>query len=79
MIVTKRESMASLIHDTSPILRHSLQQSHNKGLYYGFRDAILSRLVTIDHQAPGASCGILYIFVLSLVLLMQSLYPLSNL
>ena len=47
MIVTKRESMASLIHDTSPTLRHSLQQSHNKGLYYGFRDAILSRLVTI--------------------------------
>ena len=39
--------MASLIHDTSPILQHSLQQSHNKGLYYGFRDAILSRLVTI--------------------------------
>ena len=36
MIVTKRESMASLIHDTSPILRHSLQQSHNKGLYYEF-------------------------------------------
>ena len=47
MIVTKRESMASLIHDTSPTLRHSLQQSPNKGLYYGFRDAILSRLVTI--------------------------------
>ena len=47
MIVTKRESMAFLIHDTSPTLRHSLQQSHNKGLYYGFRDAILSRLVTI--------------------------------
>ena len=47
MIVTKRESMASLIHDTSPTLRHSLQQSHYKGLYYGFRDAILSRLVTI--------------------------------
>ena len=47
MIVTKRESMASLIHDTSPVLRHSMQQSHNKGLYYGFRDAILSRLVTI--------------------------------
>ena len=47
MIVTKRESMASLIHDTSSILRHSLQQSHDKGLYYGFRDAILSRLVTI--------------------------------
>ena len=47
MIVTKRESMASLIHDTSPILRHSLQQSHNKGLHYGFRDAIFSRLVTI--------------------------------
>ena len=45
--LTKRESMASLIHDTSPTLRHSLQQSHNKGLYYGFRDAILSRLVTI--------------------------------
>ena len=47
MIVTKRESMASLIHDTSPTLQHSLQQSYNKGLYYGFRDAILSRLVTI--------------------------------
>ena len=47
MIVTKRESMASLIHDTSPTLRHSLQQSHNKGVYYGFRDAILSHFVTI--------------------------------
>ena len=46
MIVTKRESMASLIHDTSHTLRHSLQ-SHIKGLYYGFRDAILSRLGTI--------------------------------
>ena len=44
MIVTKRDSMASLIHDTSSTLRHSLQRSHNKGLYYGFRDAILSRL-----------------------------------
>ena len=30
-------------------------------------------------QAPGASCGILYIRVLSLVLFMQSLYTLSNL
>ena len=49
--------MASLVHDTSPILRHILKQSHNKGLYYGLRDAILSRLVTM-HQAPGASCGI---------------------
>ena len=77
MIVTKRESMASLIHDTSPALRHSLQQSHNKGLYRGFRDAILSRLVTII-QVPGASCGILYILVLSLVIFMQSLYTLSN-
>ena len=48
---------------------------NNKGLYYGFRDAILSRLVTM-HQAPGASCGIL---VLSLVLFMQSLYTRSNL
>ena len=45
--------------DTSPILRHSLQQSHNKCLYYGFRDAILSRLVTM-HKAHGASCGMLY-------------------
>ena len=44
--------MASLIHDTSPTLGHSLQHSHNKGLYYGFRDAILSHLVTM-HQAPG--------------------------
>ena len=78
MIVTKQESMASLIHDISPILRHSLQQSHNMGLYYGFRDAILSRLV-IYHQALGASCGILYILVLSLVFFMQSLYTLSNL
>ena len=33
---------------------HSLQQSHNKGLYYGFRDAMLSCLVTM-HQAPGTS------------------------
>ena len=30
------------------------------------------------HQAPGASCSILYILVLSLVLFMQSLYHLSN-
>ena len=30
-------------------------------------------------QAPGESCGILYILVLSLVLFMQTLYPLSNL
>ena len=30
-----------------------------QGLNYGFRDAILSCLVTM-HQAPGASCGILY-------------------
>ena len=47
MIVTKRENMASLIHDTSPTLRQGLQQSHNKGLYYGFRDAILSRSVQV--------------------------------
>ena len=31
------------------------------------------------HQAPGASCSILYILVLSLVIFMQSLYTLSNL
>ena len=49
MIVTKRECMASLIHDTSPTLRHSLQQSHNKGLYYGFRDAILSRIEILPY------------------------------
>ena len=30
MIVTKRESMTCLIHDTSPTIRHSLQQSHNR-------------------------------------------------
>ena len=70
MIVTKREeSMASLIHDISPILRHSLQQNHNKGLYYGFRDAIciLSRLVTIiKHLVHRAIYCI--ILVLSLVL-----------
>ena len=64
MIVTKRESMASLIHNISPTLRHRLQQSHNKGLYYGFRDTILSRLVTIIkclvHHAgadPGGALG----------------------
>ena len=78
MIVTKRESMTSLIHDTSPTLRHSLQQSHNKGLYYGFRDVILSRLVTvIKHLVHHA---VYFIFlVLSRVLFMQSLYTLSNL
>ena len=27
------------------------------------------------HQVPGASCSILYILVLSLVIFMQSLYP----
>ena len=68
MIVTKRESMASLIHDTSPILRHSLQQSHNKGLYYGFRDAIRTFSFGHYHQARRASCSILYILVLSLVI-----------
>ena len=31
------------------------------------------------HQAPGASCSILYILVLSLVIFMHSLYTLSNL
>ena len=31
------------------------------------------------HQAAGASCSILYILVLSLVIFMQSLYTLSNL
>ena len=38
--------MASLIHDTSPTLRHSLQQSHNKGLYYrGWADTILGSYI----------------------------------
>ena len=41
MIVIKRDSMASLIHDTCN------KVIINKGLYYGFRDAILSRLITI--------------------------------
>ena len=57
MIVTKRESMTSLIHDTSPILRHSLQQSHNKGLYYGFRDARaqnITGVVTINNLLYSA-------------------------
>ena len=45
MIVNKQESMASLIHDTS----------HNKGLYYGFRDAILSCLFTIMVQKGKAA------------------------
>ena len=43
MIVTKRKGMASLIHDTSPILRHSLQQSHNKDLYHGLVDKVIIR------------------------------------
>ena len=59
----------TMIHDTSPTLRHSLLQSHNKGLYYGIRDAILSRLVSMWY--------ILYILVLSLVIFMQSLHTLS--
>ena len=46
--------------------QHSWEQSHNKDLYYGLKDAILSHLATV-HQAPGASCGILYILVFSLV------------
>ena len=79
MIVTKRESMASLIHDTSPTLRHNLQQSHNKGLYYGFRDAILSRLVTIIKRLVHHAVYCIIILVLSLVIFMQSLYTLSNL
>ena len=41
-IVTKRESMGSLKPYIN--LRHR-QQSHNKGLYYGFKDAILSYLI----------------------------------
>ena len=40
--------------------------------YQGFRDAILSRLVTML-QAPGATCGILYICLVSCLLFMQSL------
>ena len=79
MIVTKRESMASPIHDASPKLRHSLQQSHNKGLYYGFRDAILSDLVTIIKRLVHHAVYCTYILVLSLVIFMQSLYTLSNL
>ena len=57
MIVTKRESIASLIHDTSPILRYSLQQSHNKDLYYGFRDAIL---LSWAHNGRLMVCIIMY-------------------
>ena len=71
-IVTKRESMASLIHDTSPVIRHIL---HNKGLYYGFRDAVLSRLVTIIKRLVHHS---VYCISLS-CLLLHSLYPLPNL
>ena len=78
MIVTKRESMASLIHDTSPTLRHSLQQSHNKGLYYIWIQRCHTFSFGHYHQVPGASCSILYILVLSLIF-MQSLYALSNL
>ena len=66
--------MASLINDTIPILRHSLQQSHNKGLYYGFRDAILSRLVTIIKRLVNHAVYCICLHVLSLVLFMQSLY-----
>ena len=47
-------------------------------MYYGFRDVILSHLVTIiKHLVHHALYCI--ILVLSLVLFMQSLYTLSNL
>ena len=79
MIVTKRESVASLIHDASPILRHSLQQSHNKGLYYGFRDAILSRLVTIIKRLVHHAVYTVYPCLVSCPFYAIPIYPLSNL
>ena len=71
MIVTKRERsiVQALYYDivyNQIIIRACT--------YYGFRDGSFGHY----HQAPGASCGILYILVLSLVLFMQSLYPLSE-
>ena len=70
MIVANRESMASLYHDTSPILRYNLQLSQaciidSEMPYFSFGHY---------HQMPGASCGILHILVLSPVPFMQSLF-----
>ena len=44
-----------------------------------YRACIMDTHTFTMHQAPGASCGILYILVLFFVLFMQSLYTLSNL
>ena len=128
MIVTKRESMASLIlgslvprpsassalltfelapnqksvqnfwlHASSKVKRAleaeglgtRLDPWYIQALYYDIvcNEVIIRACIRIQrchtfsfghyHQVPGASCGILYILVLSLVLFMQSLYPLS--
>ena len=63
-----------LYSDTSSTLRHSLQQSHNKGLYILWIQRCHTFSFGHYHQAPGASCSILYILVLSLVIFMQFLY-----
>ena len=55
-IVTKREIKYSISQSMVQALyyhAHNWQQSHNKSLYYGFKDAILSSLVTM-YQEPGA-------------------------
>ena len=65
--------MASLIHNISP----TLQQSHIRACIMDSEMPYFS--FSHYHQAPGASCSILYILVLSLVIFIQSLYTLSNL
>ena len=47
MIVTKRESMASLIHDTSPTLRHSLQvlDDSDQRKKYDISESIIQALI----------------------------------
>ena len=49
-------SISESMIQASTVLRHSWQQSHNKGLYCGFRAAILSHFVT----APSAWCIMRY-------------------
>ena len=48
---------------------YSLQQNHNKGLHYGFRDAILSRLVTIIKRLVNHA-----VYCMSLSCLLSFLY-----
>ena len=50
---SRKYSISDLLN--SPILRHSWQQSHDNGLYYGLRDATLSREIQNTHARKGAT------------------------